>query len=56
MSKYTTEELKEMALEVVVDANANGLLAFQLLITMSALMNMDPEVVFERIKEYARAN
>lgn len=54
VSKYTDEQLKEMALEVVVDLNANGLLSLQLLITMSALTNLEPEIVMERIKEYAR--
>ena len=55
VSKYTKDELKKMALEVVEDANEGGLLAFQLMITISALTNMDPELVFERIKDYARA-
>ncbi len=54
MSKYTGEQLKEMALEVVKDFNNSGDRSFQLLLTMSVVTNLDPESVFERIKEYAR--
>jgi len=55
LGKYTAEQLKEMALEVVEDVNVNGMLSLQLLLTMSALTNLEPDIVMERVKEYARA-
>jgi len=54
LAKYTREQLKEMALEMVVDANAGGLLSFQVIITMSTVMGIDPEIVWERVREFAR--
>lgn len=54
MSMFMKIELQEMAIEVIEDNNESGLLSFQLIITMSALTNIDPDSVLERIKEYAR--
>jgi len=54
VSKYTDGELKEMALVVIQDSNEGGERSFQLLITMSVVLNMDPADVMERIKVYAR--
>lgn len=53
VSRYTDEELKEKALVVVDDLSANGLLGLQLVLTVSALTNLDPDIVTERIVEYA---
>lgn len=53
VSRYTDEELTKMAREVVDDLSADGLLGLQLVLTVSALTNLDPDIVTERIVEYA---
>lgn len=55
MAKYTNEELKEMALEFVRDKNMGGMRALQLILTMSAMTGLDPDIVMARIDALARS-
>lgn len=54
MSKYTGEELKEMALTWVNAQNMGTIEALHVVITISVLTELDPQVVVEHIKELAR--
>ena len=55
MSKYTDEELKEMALTVVVDRNDGGMQSFVLISTLATVTGLDPNVVMDCIMELARS-
>ncbi len=53
MSKYTPHELQDMA-RVVIDARAAGdPRATQLLIVMSSVLDIDPELVWHKIVRLA---
>jgi len=49
VGKYTDEELSEMAMVVIEDQAVGGVRALQLTIILATVLNMEPEMVFDRI-------
>ncbi len=53
MARYTKEQLKGMAEIVMQDDAAGGIRTFQLLIVMSQITGLHPNVVRDRIRRLA---
>ena len=49
MSKYTKEELSEMARVVLQDRREGGMQSFQLVIILATALDMEPEQVMNAI-------
>jgi len=49
VGKYSDEELSEMAMEVIVDQADGGIRSFQVIMSLSLILSVEPNMVFDQI-------